>query len=115
MPTPPERGKRQELLERYLFEKISENITRERFAPRQPPSYISTAHQDFNVPDFDPDSRLQPPFQYSLYTDPVLTYWSENKRKVHGVTVSDNPTKNFHSSHKFSKCPAERFDGGEDW
>lgn len=115
MPKPPEKGKRQELLERFLFEKISEEIARETFAARSPPSYISTAHDHFNVPGFDPDARMQPSFKYSLYTDPILTYWSENRRNMHGVTVPDNPTRNFNSSLKFTKSPAERFDGGEDW
>lgn len=34
---------------------------------------------------------------------------------MHGVTVPDNPTRNFNSSRKFTKTPAERYDGGEDW
>lgn len=115
MPTPPARGKREQLLERYLFEKISADIAKEAFATRTIPEYVSTSHAHFNVPGFDPDASLQPSFQHSLYTDPQISYWSENRRNIHEVTVSNNPVRNFNCSLKFSKSPAERYDGGEDW
>ncbi|GBN10166.1 hypothetical protein AVEN_10648-1 [Araneus ventricosus] len=107
---PPDRGKRRELMERYLFEKISADIANYEFRPRSPPKYLSTTHEDFDVPGFDPDAGLQPKFEHSLYSDPIVTYWSENKRKIHGVTVPENPTGNFNSSMRFSKPVSERWD-----
>ncbi|XP_035218556.1 uncharacterized protein LOC118191815 [Stegodyphus dumicola] len=109
-PEQPNRGKKRELMERFLFEKISADIAKEEFRPRSPPVYISTTHDHFSVPGFDPEAGLQPSFKYSLYTDTPISYWSENKKKIAGVTVPDNPTRNFNSSAKFSKPISERWD-----
>ncbi|GIX77100.1 uncharacterized protein CEXT_51051 [Caerostris extrusa] len=109
-PTPPRRGKRKELMEKYLFEKISADIANHLFRPRSPPKYLSTTHDHFDVPGFDPDASLQPKFEHSLYSDPYVTYWSENKRRVHGVSVPENPTGNFNSSTRFSKPISEKWE-----
>ncbi|XP_015919612.1 uncharacterized protein [Parasteatoda tepidariorum] len=106
---PPEVGKKRQLMERYLFEKISRDIAQQEFRPASPPNYLSTTHEHFDVPGFDPDAGLRPTFEYSLYLDPTITYWSENKRNIHGVTVSNNPTPNFNYSSRFSKPVGERW------
>ncbi|GFS90232.1 uncharacterized protein NPIL_43121 [Nephila pilipes] len=109
-PESPSRGKRRELMERYLFEKISADIANYEFRARSPPKYISTTHDHFDVPGFDPDASLQPKFEHSLYSDPAITFWSENKRQIPGVSVPDNPTGNFNYSARFSKPVSSRWD-----
>ncbi|GFT15780.1 uncharacterized protein TNCV_4943301 [Trichonephila clavipes] len=109
-PPPPSRGKRRALMERYLYEKISSDIANYEFRPRSPPKYISTTHDDFDVPGFDPDASLQPKFEHSLYSDPAITFWSENKGRIPGVSVPDNPTGNFNYSARFSKPVSARWD-----
>ncbi|XP_054708022.1 uncharacterized protein LOC129217712 [Uloborus diversus] len=115
LPPPPTRGKRRELLERFLFEKISADIAAREFRPRSPPSYRTCTQDHFDVAGFDPDAGLRPSFEHALYSEPQLTFWSDNRRVSHGVTVPDCPTGLFHRSAGFSKGVVERWGGGEDW
>lgn len=109
---PPERkfsqGKRAELMEQYLYAKISSDIAREAYGPREPPDYISTTHEHFHVPGFDPDASMTPMFKYPLYDTIPMTFWSENKKVIPGVTATPNSYPNFPVSTSFSKPLGER-------
>ncbi|KAG8193447.1 hypothetical protein JTE90_005094 [Oedothorax gibbosus] len=101
LPSPPSRGKRRELMERYLIEKIAKDIANEEERPSSPPNYISTSHEHFNVPGFDPESGLKPRFEYGLYSDAPITFWSENRNRTPGVTMSNGPAGDFRHSSGF--------------
>lgn len=97
-------------MKRYLSEKIAADIASEKSRPPSPPIYKSTSHEHFEVPGFDPESGLKPRFEYNLYSDPAVTFWSENRQRTPGVTMVDNKTGNFNHSSRFTKPVQERWD-----
>ncbi|XP_043934917.1 sperm-associated antigen 8 isoform X2 [Protopterus annectens] len=91
------RGKREECLEQYLYQKISKDVFNELTQPPPPAKVelMSTTRQDYKVEGFK-SVPPQPTMKHDYKTEQAITFWSENIQKVTGVTnirTRDTPFK----------------------
>ncbi|XP_018600246.1 sperm-associated antigen 8 [Scleropages formosus] len=99
--TPPrgpgvrEKGIREELLKKQLYETIGEKVLEEfNFIPSST-EYVSSAKRDYDVEGFE--STIPPPSQEHDYrNEEAITFWSDNHDKITGVSAvrtRDTPFK----------------------
>ncbi|KAM4707213.1 sperm-associated antigen 8 [Discoglossus pictus] len=63
--------------------------------PKELPVTESTTHRDYNVKDFVPQTP-QPSKEHDYHREEAVTFWTENKHLVQGVTdirTTDTPFK----------------------
>jgi len=109
-------GKRRELLEKELYEKISAQVQTE-MAPSIPPiDYTSTTRKDFTK-EFQ-NNKPQPTMDHNVNTEMPLTFWKQNLQDIHGVTRVEQDNTPFKKNAAFSTPIAESKDDskpGEEW
>ncbi|XP_066567673.1 sperm-associated antigen 8 [Amia ocellicauda] len=113
--TPPrgpgvrQRGIRGELLEKYLYKTIREQVLEELNA--QPPAaeMISTTRHDYKRDGFE-SVPPAPSKEHNYKTEQAITYWSENHQKIQGVTAVRSRNTPFKKNTSFSKPISEYLD-----
>ncbi|XP_056288064.1 sperm associated antigen 8 [Pseudoliparis swirei] len=107
------RGVRGELLEKQLADTIREKIHAELNPPSPETDFCSTTQKDFGVEGFVP---LAPETTqvHDYKSDQAVTFWSENRQRVQGVTGVQNPKASFRKSALFSTPIGERLDETEE-
>lgn len=99
-------GLRRELKERQLAEKIQRQMFNKMAEGPEKPNYKTTAMEAFNIEDFE--SKTPKPTQTHDYrSDQPLTYWSENYKKIHGVSMVTARDTVFRRNDHFSKPISE--------
>ncbi|XP_076139511.1 sperm-associated antigen 8 [Alosa pseudoharengus] len=114
--TPPkgpgirEKGLRGELLEKYLFEKISAEVQAE-FNPEPPATeFCSTTQADYTMEGFRCVSPTILSQEYDYKTDQAITLWNENYHRLQGVTAVTTKDAPFRKNASFSKPISEQLD-----
>ncbi|XP_041087354.1 sperm associated antigen 8 [Polyodon spathula] len=104
-----QRGMKEELLEKYLYQKISEEVLNEFNSPPPLEQLISVTKRDYNIEGFK--SVPPPPTKEHDYkTEQPVTYWSENSHKIQGVTAVRTRDTPFKKNSSFSKPISECLD-----
>ncbi|XP_060917000.1 sperm associated antigen 8 [Labrus mixtus] len=107
-----ERGIRSELLEKHIALMIREKIQAEQNSPPAESDFCSTTQRDFCVEGFVPlTPELTQAHDYK--SDAGVTFWSENRHHIHGVTAVQTLEAPFRKSAKFSTPISERLDEPE--
>jgi len=109
-------GRRKELLEKQLYEKISSEI-QEEMTPKSPPiDYTSTTKKDFSK-EFEchaPKATME----HDVNAEMPLTFWHQNLNTVHGVTQTKQGKSPFKKNAAFSTPISESLDAqkpGDEW
>ncbi|XP_071482337.1 sperm-associated antigen 8-like [Diadema antillarum] len=102
-------GKKKELMERALLAQVTQDIQAEVSEPQPIAEYKSVTQKDFNIDDFQ--SVLPPPkYEHNVNTEQPITFWSEHKEKIHGVSQVKTLDTPFKKNSSFSKPIEESFD-----
>ncbi|XP_028399148.1 sperm-associated antigen 8-like [Dendronephthya gigantea] len=95
------KGKKLELLEKHLVEKLSAEVQEEFHPPPTPPDYKSVTKQDFFSNEFIPRERV-PRQPHDVVKEQPLTYWSEKADRIHGVSQVKTKDTPFRKNASFS-------------
>ncbi|XP_041667648.1 sperm associated antigen 8 [Cheilinus undulatus] len=106
------RGIRSELLEKHIALMISEKFRAEKNLPQPKTDFSSTTQRDFCADGFVPPTP-EPTEDYDYKSDEAITFWSENRHQIQGVTAVNNLQAPFRKSAKFSTPISERLDEPE--
>ncbi|KAM3599190.1 uncharacterized protein V6R79_001487 [Siganus canaliculatus] len=102
-------GNREELMKKKIAQMISKKIEEERKIPTPETDYCSTTRRDFCVEGFMPctpeTSQL-----HDYKTDQTITFWSENRQRIQGVSAVRSSEAPFRKSAQFSTPITERLD-----
>lgn len=102
-------GLRKELTERALFAQVSQEIQNEVNQPPPIAEYKSVTQKDFFDDDFK--SELPAPlYEHNVNTEQPITFWSQHKEKIHGVSQVKTLDTPFKKNSSFSKPIEESFD-----
>ncbi|XP_063067349.1 sperm associated antigen 8 [Engraulis encrasicolus] len=104
-----ERGRRGELLERELFQKISEQIQSELNPEPPAPDFSSTTHTDYMAEGFQCSGPTLAQM-YESKADQAICFWNENHNCLQGVTAANNKDAPFRKNCSFSKPISEQLD-----
>ncbi|XP_038073832.1 sperm-associated antigen 8-like [Patiria miniata] len=101
-------GKKKELMERALYAKVAKEVQDEMDQPPPMPEYQSVTQKDFDVEGFV--SELPPPeLEHNVANEQPVTFWSEHKQKIPGVTQMKTLDTPFKKNTSFSKPIDEYF------
>ncbi|XP_061071874.1 sperm associated antigen 8 isoform X3 [Conger conger] len=104
-----QRGLREELLEKALYNTISQQVD-EEFNPGPPPAeFISTTREDFKVPGFQ-SVPPSPSKEHDYKSEQAISFWSENHEKVQRVTAVKTRDTPFKRNSLFSTPIGQRLD-----
>ncbi|XP_015192387.1 sperm-associated antigen 8 [Lepisosteus oculatus] len=104
-----QRGIREELLEKYLYKTISEQVLEECNPGSPPRELISTTRHDYKMEGFK-SVPPSPSKKHDLKSEQAITYWSENYQKLQGVTPVRSRDTPFKKNSSFSKPISEYLD-----
>ncbi|XP_002739377.1 sperm-associated antigen 8-like [Saccoglossus kowalevskii] len=102
-------GKKQQMLEKMLYEKVSQEVHEEFNPPPPEPEYVSVTKKDFTVEGFVSESP-EPTMDHNVETEQPITFWSDHKMKITGVSQIKTHDTPFRKNDAFSKPIEERFD-----
>ncbi|KAM8872825.1 sperm-associated antigen 8 isoform 1-T1 [Synchiropus picturatus] len=103
------KGVRKVLKEKEIAEMISEKLEADSREPPPKTDFCTTTKRDFGVEGFVPAIPL-PKKSHDYTKDQAVTFWSENYKKIHGVTNIRIPTAPFNKWAKFSTPISERLE-----
>jgi len=109
-------GKRRELLEKELYEKISSEMHEKMNQPPPPIDFMSTTKQDYKR-EYQPIEK-QTTREHNVNTDEPMTFWSQNIQNIDGVTEVKSEKSPFKKNTAFSTPIHEYKDAskpGEQW
>uniref|UniRef100_UPI0037E87279 sperm-associated antigen 8 n=1 Tax=Semicossyphus pulcher TaxID=241346 RepID=UPI0037E87279 len=110
-----QRGIRRELLEKHIAMMISEKVHAERKTTTPETDFSSTTQRDFSVEGFVPLSPETTQVSTHDYkNEQAVTFWSENRQRVQGVTAVQSLKAPFRKSAQFSTPISERLDELDD-
>ncbi|XP_023651755.1 sperm-associated antigen 8 [Paramormyrops kingsleyae] len=102
-----QRGIRGELFEKHLYRTIREQVLKEQSPPVPSAELVSTTKDDFGAEGFKP-TFPDPSWEHNYRSEQAITFWSENHKKIQGVTPvrsKDTPfKKNCNFSTPISAC-----------
>ncbi|KAJ8029574.1 Sperm-associated antigen 8 [Holothuria leucospilota] len=102
-------GAKRELLEKTLYAKVSQEVQEEFDVPPPETEYNSVTRKDFDVDGFV--SQHPPPkHEHNVETEQPVTFWSEHKDKIHGVSQQKTYNAPFKKNSSFSKPIEEQWD-----
>lgn len=101
------KGKKLELLERELVQKLSSEVRQGLHPPPSPSDYRSVTKKDFFSKEFVPQERV-PELPHDVNKEQPLTFWSENFGVVHGVSQVKTRDTPFRKNAAFS-TPVEDY------
>nr|XP_054756512.1 sperm-associated antigen 8-like [Lytechinus pictus] len=102
-------GRKKELMERALYAKVSQEIQDEVNEPPPIAEYKSVTQKDFFDDDFK--SELPAPlYEHNVNTEQPITFWSQHKEKIPGVSQVKTLDTPFKKNSSFSKPIAESVD-----
>nr|CAB3266509.1 sperm-associated antigen 8-like [Phallusia mammillata] len=103
------RGKKEELVEKMLYNQVGEQTHREFNPPPPATEFLTIKQQDFDKPDFV--STVPPPTKdHNVNTEQSITFWSSHKDKIHGVSQVKTRDTPFKKNTAFSKPISEYLD-----
>ncbi|XP_072428117.1 sperm-associated antigen 8 isoform X1 [Chiloscyllium punctatum] len=111
MKPPRETGIRKQLIEKYMYHKISKEIfdAHEAALALQPMESLTVTGRDFKVEGFK--SVPRPPTMIHNYkTEQPITIWTDHATQIHGVTPIKNPHTPFRKNTSFTKPITETLD-----
>ncbi|XP_065060398.1 sperm-associated antigen 8-like [Rhopilema esculentum] len=111
-----QKGKRLEMLERHLYQQISNEVKQEFNPPPPKVDYTSTTKKDFSK-DFQPIEQ-PPTMHHDVNSDQPLTFWNHNLNSIHGVSQIQTNDTPFKKNTAFSTPIDEYKDApkpGEGW
>ncbi|XP_077989002.1 sperm-associated antigen 8-like [Glandiceps talaboti] len=94
-------GKKQQMLEKMLYEQMSQQVHEEFNPPPPEPEYVSVTKKDFTVEGFVSVSP-EPTMDHNVETEQPVTFWSEHKDKIHGVSQQKTKDTPFRKNAAFS-------------
>ncbi|XP_078615262.1 sperm-associated antigen 8-like [Branchiostoma floridae x Branchiostoma japonicum] len=100
-------GKREQLLTQALYQKVSEDVHQEFNPPPPPVEYKSVTAKDFWDDSFVP-SMPEPIKDHSVEREQPMTFWSQHKDKIHGVSQVKTMDTPFRKNAAFS-TPIEEY------
>ncbi|XP_064608905.1 sperm-associated antigen 8-like [Liolophura sinensis] len=101
-------GKKQEMIERMVLEKVHKEI--QDINPQvEPPDYKSVTMKDFNIEDFV-SQKPKPTHNHDYKRDQAVTFWTEHADKITGVSQKKTGDSAFRKNDAFSKPIDERWD-----
>ncbi|XP_046839308.1 sperm-associated antigen 8-like [Xenia sp. Carnegie-2017] len=103
------KGKKLQLLEKQLFEKLSSKVQEEFHPPPQLPDYRSVTKKDFFSKEFTPIEHV-PEMPHDVVKEQPLTYWSEKVNVVHGVSQIKTKDSPFRKNASFSTPVEQQLD-----
>lgn len=109
-------GKRREMLEKELYEKISQKIHEETNPPPPKVDYSSTTKSDFSR-EYIPTEK-ETTKAHDVNSDQPATFWNQHIQKIDGVTQMKDQTAPFKKNTAFSTPIHEYKDSpkpGEQW
>ncbi|XP_078082412.1 sperm-associated antigen 8 [Mustelus asterias] len=110
---PPEREKgiKKQLIEKYMYHKISKELfdAHEAAIAFQPMESLSVTGRDFKVEGFK-SVPCPPTMSHNYKTEQPITIWSENSTQVHGMTPIKTGDTPFRKNTAFSKPIMETLD-----
>merc|ERR1711976_529442 len=107
------RGRRDQMLEQALYEKVGNEVHEEFNRPPEPPDYRSVKTRDFDIPGFEP-SKPAPTASHDYRCDQPVSYWTEHRDVAHGIS-NTRPQFNtvFRKNTSFSKPIDEYWEPNE--
>lgn len=102
-------GRKKELLERALYAEVSNQLNDELNAPPPPTEFVSTTQKDFDVEGFKHELPA-PEREHNVETEQPITFWSEHKQKIHGVSQVKTFDTPFKKNSSFSTPIEESFE-----
>ncbi|KAJ1212670.1 hypothetical protein NDU88_000325 [Pleurodeles waltl] len=105
----PHQGKREQMLQEFLYKKFSEESFDELNPPPPEPVKTSTTHRDYNAECFKPTPWL-PTKDHDYRKEQPATFWSEHKHEVTGVSAIRTRDTPFKKSATFSTPISEYMD-----
>nr|CAD7442638.1 unnamed protein product [Timema bartmani] len=108
-------GRRQELIERFFWQQLTEEALQKLHQPLKVEKYSSEYDGSFNDEEFTPSSaqlnkNTNLYKKYPLYKDPPLSYWLQNKQNIQGITTPPDYLQPFKKNTAFSKPLEEILD-----
>ncbi|XP_074546911.1 sperm-associated antigen 8 [Halichoeres trimaculatus] len=103
------RGIRSELLEKHIALMISEQFHAEKIPPKSKTDFCTTTQTDFCAEGFVPLTP-EPTPGHDYISEEAVTFWSENRQRIQGVTAVQTSEAPFRKSAKFSTPISERLD-----
>jgi hypothetical protein len=101
-------GKKKELTARALYAKVAKEVQDEAEQPPPMPEYQSVTHKDFDVDGFVSELPA-PELEHNVANEQPITFWSEHKQKIPGVTQIKTFDTPFKKNTSFSKPIDEYF------
>ncbi|VDI84225.1 sperm-associated antigen 8-like isoform X1 [Mytilus galloprovincialis] len=104
-------GKKEQMMREMFFEKVGREVFNEELEASQPEptDFRSVTNKDFNIEGFK-SVRPQPTKNHNYKKDQPVTYWSEHKKNVHGVSSEKTGDTPFRKNDAFSKPIGEYWD-----
>ncbi|XP_071794312.1 sperm-associated antigen 8-like [Asterias amurensis] len=101
-------GRKKELTERALYAQVAKELQEEAEEPPPMPEYKSVTQKDFDVEGFV--SELPPPeMEHNVANEQPITFWTQHKQKIPGVTQEKTLDTPFRKNTSFSKPIDEYF------
>jgi len=102
-------GSKREALERELYAQVSKEVSEEFNKPPSPVPMESITHIDYNILGFVP-SKPKPTAHHDLVNEQPVTFWTEHKEKMHGISQIKTQDTPFRKNTSFSKPIEEYWD-----
>lgn len=102
-----QKGKKQELLEKMLYEQVSKQVTDEFNAPPETGPMESIYQADYDIQGFVP-SAIAPTASHDYVSEAPVTFWTEHRDKIHSVSQVKTLDTVFRKNTSFSK-PIEEY------
>lgn len=104
-------GKKEELMRQMYFEKVGKEVFCEELEASQPEptDFRSVTMKDFNIEGFK-SVRPAPTKNHDYKKDQPVTFWSEHKNVIHGVSSVKTGDTPFRKNDAFSKPIGEYWD-----
>ncbi|XP_070543296.1 sperm-associated antigen 8-like [Ptychodera flava] len=94
-------GSKKEMLEKMLYDRVSKEVHEEFNPPPPEPEFVSVTQKDFTVEGFVSVSP-EPTMDHNVETEQPITFWSEHKDKIHGVSQQKTHDTPFRKNAAFS-------------
>ncbi|KAJ8303978.1 hypothetical protein KUTeg_017561 [Tegillarca granosa] len=104
-------GKKEELMKQMLYEKVGKEVFSEELDPSsaEPTDFRSVTMKDFNIEGFE-HKKPVPTKKHDYRKDQPVTFWSEHKDRVTGVSQVKTYDTPFRKNDGFSKPIDEYWD-----
>lgn len=95
-------GKKQEMMQRMLWDKFSQELYDEKNGPPEISEYMSETHAVHNVPGFRPSKPIATA-HHDYRTEQPVTCWTDLHEKIHGKTQDKGLDTPFRRNAEFTE------------